>query len=95
MIDLHNGYAGQLNDLSTWHPDFPVFAAHVKVKGLSLLFDNTITIGFVDGHFQHVSRPGGPQNVLHSVGQQDLYSGYYKTHWLKYLCVIVSRSWTC
>ncbi len=27
--------------------------------------------------------------MLHSVAQQEVYSGYYKTHWLKYLCIVL------
>ncbi len=54
---LHDGFALCLNDLSTWQADFPLFAAHTQERGA--LFANTI--GFVDGHFQPVSRPGGQQ----------------------------------
>jgi hypothetical protein len=86
LIDYpHDRFASHLNDLSTWQADFPSFAAHTRARGA--LFANTI--GFVDGHFQPVSRQGGQQNVGHSVAQQDLYSGYYKTHGLKYVCVVL------
>jgi hypothetical protein len=86
LVDyLHDGYAARLNTLGTWAPDFPAFASHIQSSGS--LFANTV--GFVDGHFKSVCRPGGAQNAFHSVLHQDLYSGYYKTHCLKYLCVVL------
>jgi hypothetical protein len=86
LIDyIYAGFAARLNDIRTWQADFPAFAAHTRARGS--LFDNTI--GFVDGHFQPVCRPGGPTNVGHSVSQADLYSGYYKQHGLKYICIVL------
>eukprot|EP00961_Rhodomonas_salina_P234818 3173708-Rhodomonas_salina.1 len=71
---IYDKYASnlKLNDIGTWEPDFEEFAAHVKAKGG--LFDNIVC--FIDGHFQHVCRPGGGQNVNHSVRQRLLYNRY-------------------
>eukprot|EP00961_Rhodomonas_salina_P108719 1463602-Rhodomonas_salina.1 len=67
MVDhIYDNFAKELADIRTWEPEFDDFAAYIERKGG--LFNNII--GFIDGHFQFVCRPGGRRNVNRSVRQR-------------------------
>eukprot|EP00961_Rhodomonas_salina_P074986 1006924-Rhodomonas_salina.1 len=47
-------------------------------------------VGFLDGNFMPIARPGCEVNNLHAtMDQQDVYSGYYKGHGVKHISLVL------
>ena len=89
MIDyIYDNYSSRLNRIEAWEDLFPDFADAIRVK-CNGLFNNII--GFTDGHFQRIARPGGARNKVWKASQKLFYNRYYRTHGLKYIATVLAN----
>ena len=85
---LYDEFASRLNRLDAWVDLFPDFASAISSK-IGGMFTNVI--GFTDGYFQRVCRPGGERNKASKISQRLLYNRYYKAHGVKYIVTVLSN----
>eukprot|EP00961_Rhodomonas_salina_P024698 332647-Rhodomonas_salina.2 len=78
MVELfYTRWLQRLGSLATWEADCELFAQLLSEEGCC--HDNIL--GFLDGNFMPIARPGGAMYNLHAMmDQEDMYSCYYKGH---------------